>query len=145
MNNRKIAMFAIPMCAILMIGSSVTPAFAGDPIILVDIDIKPGSDPNSINTFANGVIPVALLSSAGFDATDVGFASLFFGPDGAQPIHKNGHVEDVNGDGLDDFVTHYRTQETGIAIGETEACLSGDTNDGTTFEGCDAVNTVPQT
>ncbi len=35
----------------------------------VEIDIKPGSYPNSINLGNNGVIPVAILSSWEFDAT----------------------------------------------------------------------------
>ena len=37
----------------------------------VTIDIKPGSDPNSINLGSAGVIPVAILSSEAFDATTV--------------------------------------------------------------------------
>ena len=41
------------------------------PIGFVDIDIKPGSDPNCFNSDGNGVIPVAILSSAFFDATSV--------------------------------------------------------------------------
>jgi len=91
------------------------------------------------------VSPNAILSTADFDASDVDFSSLEFGPAGATPIHKNGHVEDANGDGLLDLVSHYRTQETGIAFGDTEACITGELTDGTPFEGCDAVNTVPQT
>ena len=112
-------------------------------VIQVDIDIKPGSDPNSINPRSKGVIPVAILGSADFDVNDVDVTTLTFGPDGATPAHRaGGHVEDVNGDGFDDLVSHYRTQDTGVSSGDTEACVDGATTGGTPIHGCDAVRVV---
>ena len=71
-------------------------------------------------------------------------STIAFGAHGAAPAHCHGpHVEDVNGDGLLDLMAHFRTEETGIVYGTLVACLSGETLDGMSFNGCDAVRTVP--
>ena len=56
--------------------------------------------------------------------------------------HSRGHIEDVDGDGDLDLLLHYETQGTGIASGDTQACLSGLTYTGQQIEGCDAVRIV---
>jgi hypothetical protein len=111
--------------------------------ITVAIDIKPGSDTNPINLKSNGVIPVAILGSSTFDVTEVDETTLAFGPDGAAIAHNHAHLENVNGDDFADLVAHFRTQETGIAPGDTEACLVGETLDGLELNGCDNITIVP--
>ena len=107
----------------------------------VTIDIKPGSDPNGVNPRSKGVIPVAVLGSVDFDATQVDFTTVAFGPSGAAPVH-DGHVEDVNSDGFADMVFHFKIAETGIACGDADATLTGETSGGDPFEATDAVKTA---
>lgn len=112
-----------------------------DLLVPIDIDIKPGSDPNPVNPKSNGVIPVAVLGSTDFDAMQVDFSTVTFGPDGATSAH-DGHVEDVNDDSIMDMMFHFKTQETGIVCGDTEATLTGETFDETQFTGTDTIKTV---
>lgn len=138
-------------------------------VIPVAVNIKPGSYPNSVNPRNNGVIPLAVLTTmAGeydtvidVDATQIDPLSTRFGPwsevwnetGGAAEAHNQGHIEDayeldeVTLDGDDDMVLHYRTQETGIEFGDTEACIKGElVDDGGnvyTFFGCDSIWTPP--
>lgn len=108
---------------------------------VVQIDVMPGSDPNSINPKSKGEIPVAILSTEGFDATTVNVYSITFGRGAAAPA-QGGHIEDVDGDTIADLVLHFRTQETGIAPGDVEVCLQAETMGGSQIEGCDDIRTV---
>jgi hypothetical protein len=112
--------------------------------IQFDLDIKPWSDPNAINPFSRGAIPVAILGSETFDVTVVDVDTLAFGPAGAAPRHKvGGHLQDVDEDGFTDLVSHYWIAETGIQMGDVEACVTGETLDAEPFEECDDIATDP--
>jgi probable HAF family extracellular repeat protein len=115
-----------------------TIAFATEVVV----DIKPGSDPNSVNPRGLGVIPVAILSDGDLDATTVDPLSVAFGPNGASEIHGRGHREDVDGDGRMDLVLHFGTRDTGIQCDDTEVVLTGATFDGGALQGTDAISTV---
>jgi hypothetical protein len=87
-----------------------------------------------------------VLGSASFDAAEVDPASVCFGDaeDASQrdcSRTAGGGLEDANGDGIDDLVLHFETQETGIDPGDTQACLTGKLFDGTSIEGCDSIRT----
>jgi hypothetical protein len=110
--------------------------------IPVTIDIKPGSFPNSINPRNKGVIPVAILSNASFDAAKVDPATLRFGVTGNEAAPRHSALEDVNGDGKPDLMLQFPTQNTGIACGATSATLTGKTRAGLPIKGSDSIVTV---
>lgn len=109
--------------------------------IPVGIDIKPGSFPNSINLKANGVIPVAVLGSATLDVLTLDPATAEFGPGKAKNVLAPSYA-DVNSDSHLDLVLHFRTEDTGIAPGATEARLLIYTYGGAAYEGSDSVRIV---
>ncbi len=112
---------------------------------MITIDIKPGSDPNSINCEnLKGVIPVALLTTNEFDATQVDPSTLMFGPAKAVEAHGTGHLQDVDSDGDTDMVAHFRFGDTGLQCSDYQARLDGETFEGVYFEGYDAVRMVPR-
>jgi len=116
-------------------GACIEPPLPGGP---AGIDIKPGNDKNKINP-NGGKITVATLGSDTFDVTDIDPSTVRFGPNGAEPDKGKTKLKDVNGDGFLDLVAKFKSKETGIAFGDTEACLSGEL-DGTPFEACDSVD-----
>ena len=108
------------------------------PVGTVTIDIRPAS----INPRSKGVIPVAILTTPAFDATTVDVSTVRFGPGNASEAHGAGHPEDVDGDGDIDLMLHFRTQDAGIACGDTSATLTGETTGGEAIEGTDTFTTV---
>jgi hypothetical protein len=108
----------------------------------VPIDIKPGSNPNSINPKSQGVIPVAILTTGAFDASTVDPSTVLFGATGTEAAPVQSALEDVDGDGDADMILHFNTQDTGIVCGHTSAALTGETFSGQLIEGSDSIETV---
>ena len=77
-----------------------------------------------------------------FDATQVDWETVLFGPEGATEIHGRGHTQDVDGDGDIDNVLHFNPQHKNIVCGDMEATLTGETFGGEAFIGTDAIVTV---
>lgn len=133
---------SLTLAGITTVDGGVKPSPGTEDLV---VDIKPGEEPNAINLGSNGVIPVAILGSDGFEVVNVDVSGLAFGPAGAPPVHAVGaHREDVNDDGFPDLVSHFATAAAGIAMGADRACLSGELLDGTPFRGCDSIRTSPR-
>jgi hypothetical protein len=117
------------------------------PTLSVEIDIKPGSDPNCFNNDGNGVIPVAILGAADFDVTQVDPSTVQLEGLSVASQGKSGklmaHVEDVNGDGFDDLVVQIEDVDGTFTSGNGTATLTGNLFDGTPLEGSDNICVVP--
>jgi len=120
--------------------SDGTVAFKAERLREWPIDIKPGSDPNSINLKSKGVVPVAVLTTDLFDAATVDPETVEL--EGVAALKWA--MDDVDGDGDLDLVFHFSTQELAVPLdaNSTEATLSGETYDGQTFSGTDSVRIV---
>lgn len=117
-----------------------------EPSTLVSIDIKPGSDPNSINLGSNGNIAVAIFGTNTFDVTTVDLTTVMLADAGVMERGKKGDLmasfEDINLDGLLDLLIHIDTQ--GLVLGDDDvvAHLTGETSDGFSIFGTDAIRLV---
>ena len=81
------------------------------------IDVKPGSFPNTVNLGAPGVLPVAILGSATFDATQVNPATVVLSGARVRMIGKNKFscsVQDVNGDHFFDLLCQVETRQLNV-------------------------------
>ena len=111
-------------------------------VIEVEIDIKPGSDPNCFNNDGKGVIPIAILGSSTFDVTQVDPLTLSLD---SQAVKTKGNgdpqtnIEDVNGDGFDDLVVKIIDTDGTYQVGTGTATLTGQLFDGTQIEGTDSI------
>lgn len=118
------------------------------PRVRPRVDVRPGQEVARIRPLRPGVIPVAVYGSNTFPVDRIDLSSLAFGPDRALRTGAGLRFEDLDGDGFFDIVADFPTRETGIALGDVEACLTGEFRDvdvaQTTrpFGGCDAIVTL---
>jgi hypothetical protein len=123
-----------------------TPQLGGvaifDNVILVSIDVKPGSAMNSINPRSNGRIAVAILTTDAFDASTVDPSTVRFGATGTEAVPVHAAREDTDGDGRLDLILQFGTGQTGIRCGAGSALLKGKSFDGPFIKGSDLIRTV---
>lgn len=74
-----------------------------EQVIEVDVDIKPGSDPNALNVNSKGVLPVAILGTEQFDVMTVAPGTLKLEYERGIVAPLRWAYEDVNRDGFMDL------------------------------------------
>jgi len=123
-----------------------------DPTIDVVIDIKPGSDPSSVNCKnLKGNVPLAIFGNENLDVIDIEIVSMnLVGLDPVQVfvVHDEFHIIDLNDDDFDDAVLHLDKAEVCTAtatapLKETvEVEVTGQTTDETQFIGIGDIRIV---
>lgn len=125
-------------------GGATSASYTIDVIQRVDVDVKPGNSQNRVNAKSQGVIPVAIYSTASFNAATVDGHTVQLA--GVSVDHFA--LEDVDGDGDLDMILHFRTQELIDALGislsagestSVDAELTGETIDDVMIEGLDTI------
>jgi hypothetical protein len=114
--------------------------------LVSSLDVEPGTTPNTISRSSKLTVPVAILSTASFDAPAmVAQGSLTFGRIGneASLVYNSCTETDVNNDGLNDLVCQFKIQKAAFQLSDTVATLHGKTKTGVTFVGTDSVVIVP--
>ena len=103
-----------------------------DPVIIVTFDVKPDGN-DTINCKSKGVTPVGLFSTSEFDATTLDLDSLFVNDVAISEKHNKLHINDIDGDGLEDVLLHLPTKDICSVIssnGPTEVEFSGTASEG---------------
>lgn len=133
-------------------------------VVPVAINIRPGNRNNVVNLGGTEISVAVLTTAAGqyglplaFDATTIDAAAVRFGPEalvnagGGAPtrtsnIKDSFELDDSTKDGDLDMVLHFRVRQSGLVLGDTEACVKGEFVVGGVrfvFFGCDVINVVP--
>jgi hypothetical protein len=131
---------------VVLVGGGEITLDPGETLVVVTIDIKPGSFPNSINLGSHGSVPVAIFSTTTFDASSVDPTTVTLASAPAKLKGKGtpmASFEDVDGDGLLDLVVHVETEALELSQTDEEALLEGETTDGIPIRGVDTVRVVP--
>jgi len=113
--------------------------FELDEVIEADIDIKPGSDPNSVNCKSKGNVAIELFGSDDFDATTIDITTLTLNGNPTTEVHGTLHIEGSNA------VIHVSTTDicaaTSVPKGLEDVTVGGENADGE-FVGIDIVRIV---
>lgn len=114
---------------------------------VVEIDIKPGSDPNCFNINEQGVIPVAILGSDIHDVSDIDQSTLSFAGLEVRVRGNKGPLCDPdysNGDEYLDLICHFEDDPNMWNAGSSgQASLFGNLLDGTEITGTDTICIAP--
>jgi hypothetical protein len=112
---------------------------AAPQTIRVTIDVKPGDNPTTIEPDRGGLLPVAVLSTAKFDASTIDPQTILIGPTGTEAEPFRSMSEDVDRDGKADLMILVRVLDMKAKCGHKLIRLTGKTKAGDSIEGSEDV------
>ena len=114
-----------------------------NPVIEVGFDVKPGSDPNAVNTRSKGQLPMGIYGSETLDVRDIDISTINVECMGNTTENIRFAYEDlVVEDGIEDLILHLPMQSFpwGAPRGTlVTITVTGELLDGTPFFGEDVV------
>lgn len=126
--------------------SSLSPFIIVEPVLHVEIDIRPGGSHRGFYQKGCGTIPVVIFGSMDVDATRINPAGLRLAGMAVKTKY-NGRpqycLEDVNRDGHRDLVCYFVDRLPPWPLGVRPLTLTGNLSDGTPVEGADEIRIFP--
>jgi hypothetical protein len=104
----------------------------------VTIDVKPGDAATTLE-IRDGMLPIALLSTAQFDAASTDPSTIRIGPTGTEAEPFRTMPEDVNRDGRPDLLILVRVQQLNLSCSDKAIRLKAETRAGMSIEGSEAI------
>jgi hypothetical protein len=129
--------------------SPVWPVFSGDLLYQpgdalpadISMDVLPWNAANEIDPASEASLPVTMMGTAVFDAGQIDLGTVRFGA-GKAMTTGNYLISDYNGDTYPDLAVFFPQQDTGIACGDNEVSVYGESYTGETFTATDSITTV---
>ena len=126
--------------AVWIVGAAiVSSGFIAAQSLQVPIDVKPGDTPTTIERNRGGHLPVAILSTATFDALTVDTTTIRVGPTGTEAEPARTTQGDVNDDRRVDLQVLVRVQDLQITCETKVIRMTARTMTGAAIEGSEAV------
>lgn len=111
-------------------------------VVRVDIDVKPGDEPTTIEPKREGMVPIAILTTSTFDAATVDPGTIHAGATGTEAAIFRSALEDVDRDRDTDMIALFRVAQMKLDCSGTAIVLTGKTRNGAAIRGTETVTMV---
>lgn len=107
----------------------------------VPLSIQPGIATKAIDPNSSGTVSASVLSRNQFDAATIDPSTVHFGETGQEAVPLDWVLQDVNGDGRNDLLLHFRISDIGISCWTNVVSVTGRTFGGGSVRGSQSIIT----